>query len=199
MRIAAIFLLVSLLIGCSEKKPDRPQEKTSIFHGHILNNSTNEVRLESLDTAYFGEVDSEGKFCMVLQLKEAGFYKYTGNEFTYIFLAPDETLKLDVDASDWRSFDKSLSFSETIGAYNNYLFRKNIKIDDLFNSQSLSHFRRNPDDYLIVVDSIANILKTDLSRLITTNSLPNDIIDAEKSAIKYFKLGALCAYAAKRN
>ena len=53
---------------------------------------------------------------------------------TSIYLSPGDSLHLSVDALDWRSFDKTLTFSGKGAPKNNYLFRKSLLVDDLFES-----------------------------------------------------------------
>jgi len=198
MRIVSFIILLSIFISCSNNEPLESKKKPSIFHGEILNNSSDEVRIESFDTSYFCQVSPEGKFRLNLDLREAGFYKYTGNEFTNIFLAPGEILELKVDAIDWRSFDNSLTYSGTIGSYNNYLFEKWLKIDDLYTSQINELFKLNSDPYLSIIDSISNSLNTSFMEYSRYNDLDNNINEAEQESIRYFKLGALSSYCLTR-
>ena len=184
-------MMISLL-SCSFNET---QNNVTIFSGAIENNATSEVRVENKDTVIITGVDTNGTFKFKFPLTKESTFEYIGNEMTSIYLSPGDSLHLSVDALDWRSFDKTLTFSGKGAPKNNYLFRKSLLVDDLFESNKKDFFQLNNNDFLLAIDSVCKILNDRYDDF--HKEYPNEkygLLLLEEESIDYLKKNSIIPY-----
>ena len=127
-----LLILLFFLAACNLGTKNRSDY--AVFSGLITNNTSENIRIENPDTTFFASIDKQGRFNMKIPLIKASYFLYTANEMATIFLAPGDSVFLEVNAESWRSFDSSLRFSGKGANANNYIVSKYLLIDSIYYS-----------------------------------------------------------------
>ncbi len=191
-KIIALCLLKLFLASCSNKTKS---DETTIFTGRILNNATNEIRIENQDTVYKSLVDENGKFKIKFRLDDESLFTYVGNEFTTIHLSPGDSIFMSVDARTWREFDKTLIFSGKGSEKNKYYFHKSLLIDELIDSKRNELFSMNENEYLVALDSACTVLNEYYKEFVKENPhVAYKRLNIENESIEYLRKDNILQY-----
>jgi len=189
MKTTAISVLGAILFlvfaGCTREDQHK---RLTVLTGEIRNNATSEVRIENSDTIFTGRVDPRGRFKISFPLSKDDEFQYVGNEFTSIYLSPGDSLHLDVDARDWRSFDSTLRFSGTSGPLNNYYFSKGLLVYDLLVTRKSKMLEMSENDFLKELDSSILVLLDHFEEFRSLHPRQSSrSIDLELDGIEYLR------------
>ena len=186
--------IISLMI-CSSCSQTSNEPKITVFSGTITNNATKEIRIEGNDTIYKSNVDANGNFKIRFLLHKVEVFKYTGNEFATIYFSPGDSIHVSVDAINWRTFDKTLSFSGKGNEKNNYFFRKSLLEDKLQNFVVKTLFKKEESNFINALDSAIVILEDNFSKYQNiTSPQEYDLLNVEGENIEYLKRAYILQY-----
>ena len=190
--IIALIILTLSFASCSKKTIiDEP----AIFSGRIINNGTDEIRIENKDTVYKSPVDENGLFKIKFRLKNESLFAYIGNELTTIHLSPGDSLFMSVDARTWREFDKTLIFSGKGSQKNNYFFHKSLLVDELIDTKRNELFSMSENEFLVALDSACTILNVNYKEFVKENPHVSDKrLNIENESIEYLRKDNILQY-----
>lgn len=175
--------------------PEKPVKTETVFAGNILNNATNEIRIENEDTVMHAFVNYKGEFKLRFHLEKESAFDYIGNEMANVYFSPGDSIHLYVDAKDWRTFDKSLTFSGKGSEKNTYFITKYLIQDELLDSRKRELFQMNEKGFMSILDSICNILKNNFISF--KKDHPGEkygLLSMELESIDYLKKTSLIQY-----
>lgn len=156
----AIFATIS---SCSDSKT----KSTSVFEGHLMNNSEKFVVLfqdeRPVDTAY---LDTNNNFKFRIENPTGNLYNYSiGNEYQYVYLTAGDSL---VMYANLLNVQETISYSGSGGGINNFMVRQNYENADIQNS--IRNFHSLPTEiFKAKMDSVRLLKQSEVNEFIATN------------------------------
>jgi len=181
------FLL--LLNACQTTKKDSKPDY-EILSGNIRNSPVNKFTLKDVFNKKTAEIqlDEQGNFSDTLHLPEAYYKMNLGNQYTWMYLKPGDSLKINIDYND---FDQSLTYQGKGSNINNYLAAKMLKGIELRSKTSYKYVGNLKEkDFLRFTDSVFSIY----NRMLSGVKEEKEFVKLEKFKNKVHKNSFLAQY-----
>lgn len=153
-----------------------------IISGQVKNHSEKKIAIADVSKkdVITEDLDSEGKFEMLVRLTDGYYLLRYGRYTAYVYLYPNDKLHVTFDANH---FETTLKFKGKGEERNNYLANKALNEEKLTKDFE-SFYKVDQDTY---IDNIANVKRSHLSALTKSNA-EKFFIKAETKSLEYERL-----------
>ncbi len=189
MKNIATTLFVFLFVwACNTKQ----EADYLVFSGQITHPVSDTVKLTNFARTWQRSIPlaTDSTFSDTLRLTAGYYYLEYGDEYTGLYLAPGQDVKINLDT---KAFDESLHYEGPGAAANNYLAAKSLleekSVYKIYTEDILNYDEKG---FLNLVDSITNAKLALLDQY--RPRLSDDFIWQEEQSIHYEKLSLLPAY-----
>lgn len=183
-KLVLFLLLISFSINAKSGKVN--------LSGTIKNNTLKFIKITYLNDQELvsDKINNDGYFKMRTKLEGAYYKLKYGRSTTFIYLHPEDDLKINFDAND---IQKTLRFSGKGAARNNYLINKARETDKITNDIK-AYYGVGEVEYLKNIDSLKNVHLKALDQYETKPFFNK----AEKKSLEYERLFSIQNFASSK-
>lgn len=164
------FFPLLIIIGSCQQQSSGSSEKSEkannlVIAGKIKNPKKSEIGLKKMPNGEKKtyQVNDKGEFKGLYPLSEPAYFKFTHKESTNSFAGPGDSIYMTLNT---KQFNKSLEYSGTNAAVNQYLARKFVLGDSVHLIESRQDmqnlYSKSPREFTNVIDSVHNTYKQHL-------------------------------------
>ncbi len=184
-KLLMLLAVATTIVSCKNE----PQVDYAILSGTIVNKSTDDFTINSLDRSFKKVIDvaTDGSFIDTLKIDAGTYMLYDGKNFTQVYLDHGNSIAVKFDVKD---FDNTLTFSGNGAEISNYLLAKANKQKEMM-GEGTTVYELEEADYKAKFNSI----KTTVEEMIgSSEGISEAYKSIEKRSLNYSYLNKLNIY-----